>query len=273
MTWPVTTRRTNSGEIEVGGVSTSALAREFGTPLYVFDEATLRARARLIRDTFLRKYDQTRIVYAGKAYLSPALMRILVEERLGLDVVSGGEIYAGLMAGVHPADMVFHGNNKSRAELQEAVSAGVGLIAVDNDLEITLLEAESRESDREISVVLRLNPGVDPHTHHKIRTGAVDSKFGFPIWDGQATSAAARVIKSEGLRLVGYHAHVGSQIFDPRLVEQTIDEIMAFASAVRNRLGVTPEVIIPGGGFGVADDASGDDVSIDEWASRGGEGD
>src|ERR687898_637239 len=182
MSWPETTRRTAEGSLEFGGVSAVDLAREFGTPLYVFDEETLRTRARLIRDAFLHAYERSRLVYAGKAYLSPALMRILVEERLGLDVVSGGEIYAGLMAGVHPADMVFHGNNKSRAELQEAVSAGVGLIAVDNDLEITLLEAVSRESDREISVVLRLNPGVDPHTHHKIRTGAVDSKFGFPIW-------------------------------------------------------------------------------------------
>jgi diaminopimelate decarboxylase len=171
MTWPVTTRRTSLGELEVGGVSASALAHEFGTPLYVFDEETLRARARLIRDTFLRAYDQSRIVYAGKAYLSPALMRILVEERVGLDVVSGGEIYAGLVAGVRPADMIFHGSNKSRAELQEAITAGVGFIALDNDLEITLLEAVSRESDREIEVVLRLNPGVDPHTHHKMRTG------------------------------------------------------------------------------------------------------
>ena len=267
MTWPVTTRRTGFGEIEVGGVSASALAREFGTPLYVFDEETLRSRARSIRNTFLRAHDQTRIVYAGKAYLSPALMRILVEEHIGLDVVSGGEIYAGLVAGVPPSDMIFHGNNKSRAELQEAITAGVGLIAVDNDLEITLLHSVFRESDREIEVVLRLNPGVDPHTHRKMRTGAVDSKFGFPIWDGQAASAAARVCESNRLRLVGYHAHVGSQIFDPLLVEQTIGQIMAFAGEVRDGLGVTPEVIIPGGGFGMADDASGSDVSIDEWAT------
>jgi diaminopimelate decarboxylase len=267
MTWPVTTRRTSLGELEVGGVSATVLAHEFGTPLYVFDEETLRARARLIRDTFLHAYDQSRIVYAGKAYLSPALMRILVDERIGLDVVSGGEIYAGLVAGVRPTDMIFHGNNKSRAELQEAIAAGIGLIAVDNDLEITLLEAVARESDREIEVVLRLNPGVDPHTHDKMRTGAMDSKFGFPIWDGQAASAAARVCTSARLRLVGYHAHVGSQIFDPQLVEQTIDEIMEFAGGVRDRLGVVPQVVIPGGGFGLADDASGGDVSIDEWAA------
>ena len=267
MSWPVTTRRSISGQIEIGGVSATALAEEFGTPLYVFDEETLRTRASWIRDTFLRAYEQSRIVYAGKAYLSPALMRILVEERIGLDVVSGGEIYAGLVAGVPPSDMIFHGNNKSRTELQEAVAAGVGLIAVDNDLEITLLDAVARDADQEIKVVLRLNPGVDPHTHHKMRTGAVDSKFGFPIWDRQAECAAVRVCESENLRLVGYHAHVGSQIFDPRLVEKTIDEMMTFAAGVRDRLGVSPEVVIPGGGFGVADDASGADVSVDEWAA------
>src|SRR5918993_1987560 len=145
MTWPETTRRTTEGALEFGGVSAVELAREFGTPLYVFDEATLRSRARWIRDAFLRAYERSRLVYAGKAYLSPALMRILVEERIGLDVVSGGEIYAGLRAGVDPAQMIFHGNNKSRAELEEAVAAGVGLIAIDNDLEISLLEEVAAE--------------------------------------------------------------------------------------------------------------------------------
>ena len=267
MSWPLTTRRTNGGELEFGGVAASALAREFGTPLYVFDEDTLRTRARSIRDDFRRAYAQTKIVYAGKAYLSPALMSILVEEGIGLDVVSGGELYAGVLAGVDPSEMIFHGNNKSRSELQEAVTAGIGLIAIDNDLEITLLEEVAREAGRSVRVVLRLNPGVDPHTHDKMRTGAVDSKFGFSIWDGQAENAAARLCGSDRLHIVGYHAHVGSQIFDPGLVEQTIEEIMRFASIVRDRYGARLEIVIPGGGFGVADDASGADVSIADWAA------
>ena len=267
MSWPETTRRTSEGALEFGGVSVLDLAEEFGTPLYVFDEDTLRSRARLIRDEFLRAYEQTRIVYAGKAYLSPALMRILVEEQIGLDVVSGGEIHAGLLAGVDPSEMIFHGNNKSRAEIHDAVSAGLGLIAIDNDLEITLLERVARDVGRDVEVVLRLNPGVDVHTHRKMRTGAADSKFGFPVWDGQADDAADKVCRSAQLLLKGYHAHVGSQIFDASLVEQTIDEIMAFAGRVRTRLGATPEYVIPGGGFGVADDASGADVSIAEWAA------
>ncbi|HEX5992417.1 MAG TPA: diaminopimelate decarboxylase [Thermomicrobiales bacterium] len=266
MAWPDTTRRTAEGSLEFGGVSAVDLAREFGTPLFVFDEATLRARARRIREDFRIAYERSRLVYAGKAYLSPALMQILVEEGIGLDVVSGGEIYAGLRAGVDPAQVIFHGNNKSRAELEEAVATGVGLIAVDNDLEITLLESVARDSGRRVEVVLRLNPGVDVHTHQKMRTGATDSKFGFPVWDGQAEEAATRICRSTQLELVGYHAHVGSQIFDPMLVAETIDVIMEVAGRVQSRFSVIPTVIIPGGGFGIADDASGTDVDIGAWA-------
>src|SRR5215216_5853177 len=271
MSWPETTRRTAEGSLEFGGVSAVELACEFGTPLYVFDEETLRMRARRIRDAFLDAYERSRLVYAGKAYLSPALMQILVEEGIGLDVVSGGEIYAGLRAGVDPSQMIFHGNNKSRGELEEAVAAGVGLIAIDNDLEISLLENVARDSGRNLKVVLRLNPGVDVHTHHKMRTGATDSKFGFPVWDGQAQEAAARICRSTQLELVGYHAHVGSQIFDPTLVAETISVIMEFAGRVHSRFGVIPAVVIPGGGFGIADDASGTDVDIGAWAKAAGQ--
>lgn len=271
MSWPETMRRTVEGALEFGGVSAVELAREFGTPLYVFDEETLRMRARRIRDAFLDAYERSRLVYAGKAYLSPALMSILVEEGIGLDVVSGGEIYAGSHAGVNPSQMIFHGNNKSRTELQEAVIAGVGLIAVDNDLEISILESVARDSGRAIEVVLRLNPGVDVHTHDKMRTGAIDSKFGFPVWDGQAEEAVDRLCRSTRLHLVGYHAHVGSQIFDPALVARTIDVIMEVAGRVHLQWGLIPKVVIPGGGFGVADDASGSDVPIDEWAKAAAE--
>jgi len=266
MSWPETTQRNRDGVLEIGGVPLPGLATQFGTPLYIYDEQTLRGRARSIRAAFLNVYERTRIVYAGKAYLSPAIVRILNDESIGIDVVSGGEIFAGVLAGVAPAHMIFHGNNKSRVELAEGVAAGVGLIAIDNDLEIELLNEVARELDREVNVLIRLNPGVDPHTHSKMRTGALDSKFGFPIADGQATRAVARVVTSSRLRLLGYHAHVGSQIFDPRLVEQTIAAMMSFAAQVRDDHGIDPSVVVPGGGFGVADDASGQDVSIEVWA-------
>jgi diaminopimelate decarboxylase len=195
MPWPDTTRRNVEGVLEFGGVSTVHLAETYGTPLYVFDQHTLVEKARRIRDAFRSVYPRSRVVYAGKAYLSPTLMAILAREDIGLDVVSGGEIFAGLLAGVDPARMVFHGNNKSRQELGEAVAVGIGLIAIDNDLEIDLLEAAAGDAGQTVSVVLRLNPGVDPHTHNKMRTGSVDSKFGFPVWDGQASDAATRICR------------------------------------------------------------------------------
>lgn len=269
--WPDTTERDSSGAMMIGGVSLQHLVKEFGTPLYVYDEATLRRRARDLRETFAGVYPNSRVVYAGKAGISPALVSILSDEGIGLDVVSGGEIFAGLQSGVDPGRMIFHGNNKSRAELEEALQAGVGLIAVDSQHEIDLLDEVATRLERRPEVLLRLNPGVDPHTHRKMRTGAADSKFGLPVWDGQAATAAARVVNMPSLQLAGYHAHVGSQIFDPGLVVQTLTAMMGFATEVFRHTGFAPRVIVPGGGFGVADDGSGADVSIAEWAQAAAE--
>ena len=266
MSWPKTIRRTAAGELEIGGVGVERLAAEFGTPLYVFDESTLRSRARLFRSTFEAASPASRVVYAGKAYLSPALVGLLWEEGVGLDVVSAGEVQAGLAGGVPASAMTFHGNNKSEEELRLAVEEGVGLIALDNDLEIELLAEVARDVGRRVAVLMRLNPGLAPDTHDKMRTGALDSKFGFPIATGAATAAAERVVGHDALELVGYHAHVGSQVFDPLLVCETIGALMAFAALVRGRHGIAPRTIVPGGGFGVRDDGTGADVSIATWA-------
>lgn len=265
MSWPITSQRNEDGVLTIGGVPVTSLADEFGTPLYVFDEETLRRRTRTLLETFRSAYPDTRAVYAGKAYLSPTLVGILHEEGLGLDIVSGGELYAGLAAGVPASDMTFHGNNKDEVELREAIEAGVGLIAVDNEWEIELLAPLTGDRGT-VRCLLRLNPGVEPHTHAKIRTGATDSKFGFPLADGSAARAVRQLAGIRTLELVGYHAHVGSQIFDPMLVGETLRRIIAFAASMRDEVGVIPRVISPGGGFGVGDTAVGEDVSIAEWA-------
>lgn len=267
MSWPITTTRSTTGVLMLGGVPVDELAAAHGTPLYVFDEATLRARSRDVRAVFRAAWPRSRAVYAGKAYLSPTLVAIMGEEGIGLDVVSGGELAAGLRSGIPANRMTFHGNNKSREELADAVRAGIGHVAVDNDLEIDLLTDVTAELGVTADVILRLNPGIAPHTHEKMLTGALDSKFGFPISTGQALEAAERVARAPGLRLRGYHAHVGSQVFDPNLVRQTVAALLDFAAVVRDRLGIAPDVIIPGGGFGVADDASGNDVSLEAWAT------
>jgi diaminopimelate decarboxylase len=266
MSWPLTTERLADGRIAIGGIPLTDLATEYGTPLYVFDEDTIRQRASMFRDTFAAAWPNSRIVYAAKAYIAPVIGAILNEEGIGLDVVTGGELYAGLKSGIPAAAMTFHGNNKGKDELREALKAGIGAIAVDNDLEIEILKELAAEGLGPIPVVIRLNPGLAPHTHHKMRTGALDSKFGFPIETGAARAAADAIAEAGLFDLMGYHAHVGSQIFDPNLVRQTIAALMAFGAEVRDRHGIAPRVIIPGGGFGVRDDASGLDVSVAEWA-------
>ena len=271
MPWPDTTRRTTDSELELGGVGVVALAEEFGTPLYVFDEATLRSRARLFRTAFAAAYPASRVVYAAKAYLSPSIVSLLWNEGIGLDVVSAGEIEAGRLAGVPASAMTFHGNNKGYNELVLAIEEGVGAVALDNDLEIEMLADIARTRTRRVSVLLRLNPGLAPQTHHKMLTGAIDSKFGFPTQTGAARAAVDRLVALEWIDLVGYHAHVGSQIFDPLLVRETVQALMRFASKMHVRHGVVPRTIVPGGGFGVADDGSGEQVSVTEWAAAAGE--
>lgn len=267
MCWPLTTERDDAGRLQIGGLSMPSLATRYGTPLYVYDEVTLRQRARLFRRVFDQVYPKSRVVYAGKAYLSPAIAALLWEEGLGLDVVSGGELYAGLTAGVPAEAMTFHGNNKSADELREAIDAGIGRIAVDNFWELELLEQVMSGRRTTVPILLRLNPGIEVHTHAKMMTGALDSKFGFPIETGAAMTAVDRSRQIAGLELIGYHAHVGSQIFDPDAVRSTLRRLLGFANDVWLRHGIAPSAIDPGGGFGIAYTAAMRDVSIEDWAA------
>ena len=266
MLWPETTERDSNGVLRIGGVTVTELADRFGTPLYVFDEATLRSRARSVRCAFERVYPRTRVLYAGKALLSRAILRILHEEGFGLDVVSGGELFAGLRAGIPAAAITFHGNNKSEQELREAIAAGVGSIAVDNHFELATLAHLTAQHKTKVPVLLRLNPGIDVHTHDKIKTGVIDSKFGFPIWNGDAASAVEQTVAIPGLELLGYHAHLGSQLFDAETMRVAIDVMIEFAAAMRQRHGVTPREFSPGGGYGIAYTEGDSEADLDGWA-------
>jgi diaminopimelate decarboxylase len=267
MLWPETTQRNDDGILQIGGVAATELAKRFGTPLYVFDEATLRNRARTIKCAYDRAYPRTRVVYAGKALLSLPILRILHEEGLGLDVVSGGELFAGMQADIPPSAITFHGNNKSEQELREAIAAGVGLIAVDNHFELAALAQLTADLTTKVPVLLRLNPGVDVHTHDKIKTGVIDSKFGFPIWNGDAARAVEETVAIRGLELAGYHAHLGSQLFDAETMRVAINEMIDFAAEMRNRHGVTPREFSPGGGYGIAYTDRDSEANVDEWAA------
>lgn len=265
MLWPETTHRNADGEIVIGGISTAVLAEEFGTPLYVFDETTLRRRARIAVTAALAGGPGSRAVFASKALELPVILALLAEEGLGIDVVSGGELYVALQSGVDPSTITFHGNNKSEQELREAIAANIELIAVDNLHELDLLECVTKDREKPFSVLLRVNPGIDVHTHDKIATGVLDSKFGFPLWNGYAAVAVARALEIPGITLKGFHCHLGSQLFDEHAAELAIEKIVEFAAEMRQKHGIEIEIISPGGGMGISYLEGMPEMDIAEW--------
>lgn len=265
--WPVGTGRNAEGAMTIGGVAVPDIAREFGTPVYIYDAVTLRGNMRAVRDAFAEALPRSRVVYAGKAFLARALVQMLIDEGLGLDAVSAGELYVGLNAGMPPEELSLHGNNKGMDELRMAIDAGIGKIIVDNFDEITMLRELTDDREEPVTVLLRVNPGVDVHTHKKISTGIADSKFGLPIADGQAARAVALLAEAPGLHLAGYHAHIGSQLFEPDAYVDAIDEILRFAVEMLEAHDVELEQLSPGGGFGIAYVDTDDPPEMTQWAA------
>jgi diaminopimelate decarboxylase len=208
--WSATARRRTDGVVEIGGVALPDLAAEFGTPSYVLDEHDFRVRARAFREAF-EGFD---VFYAGKAFLASAVVRWAAEEGLYLDVCSGGELALALRAGIDPAQIGFHGNNKSEAELTAALQAGVGRIIVDSFFEIDRLVSLTESLGLDAGVLVRVTAGVEAHTHEYIATAHEDQKFGFSIGEGEAFAAVSQVLGCDRMRLLGLHSHIGSQIFD-----------------------------------------------------------
>jgi diaminopimelate decarboxylase len=241
-----------AGHLTIGGCDSVALAACFGTPLYVFDEATLRNTARAFRSEFEARYPTVTVAYACKAYVNRALARLFAEEGLGADVVSGGELEI-LHAARFPLEKVyFHGNNKGAEELARALALGVGQIVVDNFHELSLLERLAVERGRVVRVLLRVSPGIDPHTGHgHTTTGIIDSKFGFTAANGQAEEAVARAQAAPALDLAGLHAHLGSPIFELDPFAEGVAFLLDFAAQMRARHGLDLHVFSPGGGFAI----------------------
>lgn len=227
------------------------LAEQFGTPLYIYDEQTIRTICRQYRSSFEQRLPGVRILYAAKAYLSPALVSILVEEGLGVDVVSGGELHITQTGGMPPEHIGMHGNAKSRAELTQALNANIGRIIVDNQDEIDLLDQLTRERAQTQDVMLRITPGVDARTHKKTTTGLRDSKFGFPLPSGQAADAVQRILNAPHLNLTGFHIHLGSPIYNTAPYKQGIAVATAFAAEMRDQYGYEWREFSPGGGFAI----------------------
>ena len=240
------------GRLRIGGCDLRDLADQFGTPLYVYDEHTIRAICRQYLAEFEQRLPGARVLYAAKAWLSPALVRILVEEGLGIDVVSDGELHVARAGGMPPERIGMHGNAKSRPELERALDAGIGRIIIDNDDELDLIDQLTRDRGRTQPVMLRITPGVDARTHEKTTTGLRDSKFGFPLPSGQAARAVHRALQAPNLNLTGFHIHLGSPIYDTRPYQEGIAVAARFAAEMRDRHGYEWREFSPGGGFAIA---------------------
>ncbi|WP_434596652.1 diaminopimelate decarboxylase [Streptomyces sp. A5-4] len=247
--WSRTVRRQDNGVVAVGGIEVTRLAEEFGTPAYFLDESDFRARCRAWSDAFGPNAD---VFYAGKAFLSRAVVRWLKEEGLNLDVCSGGELITALEAGM-PADRIaFHGNNKSTEEIERAVDAGVGRIVLDSYQEIVRVAHVAQSRGKRQRVQIRVTVGVEAHTHEFIATAHEDQKFGIALAGGQAAEAVRRVLKLDGLELIGIHSHIGSQIFDMAGFEVSARRVVQLLAEVRDEHGVELPEIDLGGGLGIA---------------------
>ena len=247
--WPDRADINARGHLSIGGCDTVELARDYGTPLYVLDEATFRAGCRAYRDALARRYaGASGAHYASKALLNSAVAQIVAEESLGLDVVSGGELYVALRAGFPAERIHLHGNAKPRAELEQAVAAGIGKIVVDtlDELELLALLTASRAAPQ--AILLRLAPDIAADTHAHMETGRASSKFGLPL---EALDAAAtRITAAPGLRLAGLHTHLGSQILDYAPITQAVSVLLDCAARLRDRHDLAVSEISPGGGLG-----------------------
>lgn len=258
-----------NGHLTIGGVDTTALAAEFGTPLYVMDEDKIRQHCREFVESIKENYGGNGLVlYASKAMCCKQMCRICAEEGMGLDVVSGGELYTALSAGF-PADKIyFHGNNKSRAELEMAADSGVGRIIADNFEELKLLENVAASRGKKMAVMLRIKPGVEAHTHEFVKTGQIDSKFGFALETGEAMEAVREVLGCDNLELVGVHCHIGSQIFDTDPFVLAADIMLQFMADIKKETDVELRELNLGGGFGIKYDENDMPPAFSEYMGK-----
>ena len=242
----------SEGHLTFAGVDTVTMAEKYGTPLYLMDENKIREHIATYKNAMAKYLPKGSVPeFASKAFSAKQIYRIAAEEGIHIDVVSPGEIYTALKAGFPMEHCFFHGNNKTDADLAFAIDSGVGYIVLDSEDEVTALNEIAREKGVVQKALLRVTPGIDPHTHKKISTGSVDSKFGSAIETGQALELTEKILKCENISLLGLHCHIGSQIFESAPFTTAADIMFSFIADVKNKLGLTTEILNLGGGFGV----------------------
>ena len=245
------TMKVEENELYIGGVKATALSKEYGTPLYVIDEELIRDNCRRFYKAMRCSEGKNRVTYAGKAFINMAMCNLIKEENLYLDVVSGGELYTAYKAGFPMERIYFHGNNKSDYEIDLGVRLGIGRFIVDNIHELELLNDIAKEYGRIQKVYLRITPGVEAHTHEYIKTGQLDSKFGFPVIGDTVYEAIKKALDLEYIDLKGLHCHIGSQIFDLEPFYDTTEIMINLIKDIKDKLGFQIEELDLGGGFGI----------------------
>ena len=263
--FPDTAEINAQGHLLIGGCSALDLAEEYGTPVYVLDEATIRAKCRAFVNEFRQRAPGAKVAYACKAYINPALARLLAEEGLGFDVVSGGELATVANSGATLENVYFHGNNKTPQELEEALDQSIGWVVVDSFHELELLDHLAGEAGKTQDILLRVSPGIDPHTHVYTTTGILDSKFGFSIQTGHAAIAVRQALAARNLNLRGLHFHLGSPVFELEPYRVATDLVLRFAAEFREE-GLQMQHFSPGGGFAVAYTRDQEPPSVAEYA-------
>lgn len=247
-----TLRVNEKGHLEIGGADCVELANRFSTPLYVYDEAHIRNMMRVFKNTIKEEYNGNgQVLYASKAFSCEAVYAIARSEKIGVDVVSGGELYTALKSGFPAEEIYFHGNNKLERELEFALDGKVGTIVVDSYREADILNEMCLTRGIKQNVLVRINPGVEAHTHAYVQTARTDSKFGFSVADGAAKTVCEYVLAKSNLCLKGYHCHIGSQIFEKQSFVIAAEKVLDFSSTIKKELGFEASIINLGGGFGV----------------------
>lgn len=246
-----TMKKNQNGNLEIGMCDAVDLAKEYGTPLYVIDEELVRRNCRTFKENFKADGIETEVIYASKAFLNLAICKVIEEEGLSLDVVSGGELYTAIRSGFPLNRVYMHGNNKTEEELRLAIESNIGRIVVDNRYELELIQELCDELDKNIDVLLRVNPGVDAHTHEYIQTSKNDSKFGESIFSEDIYEVIKSFMKSERVTLRGFHCHIGSQIFQETSFYKSVSVMIDFISKIKGKCDFVTRELNMGGGFGV----------------------
>jgi diaminopimelate decarboxylase len=263
--YPVHATHNEAGHLAIDGCDVVDLVAEYGSPLLVYEEKTLRDQCRRFVSAFRARTDDFEVIYASKAFSALSICQLVEEEGLSIDVAGGGEYHTALAAGFPTERIFLHGNNKTPEELQYALDNGVGFVVVDSFSELDRLEAMVGERGGRQPVFLRITPGVEAHTHHYIQTGQLDSKFGFGLTDGHALEAIRRTLAAPHLDLAGLHAHIGSQIFETEGFRKAINVLVDLIKEAHERYGFDCRALNIGGGLGVR--YTGDDtpISIEEY--------